>query len=197
MGADISLIVLSHLDTPMSSSDSSTQESPRTSYRSSRPRRRFNFSQMEKKTPTAVEQAAAEESLRFDTAVERQPEGTDLTPQRIQHAVNENQQGDAHSDPTKQRGLTNLGTPQELVQKLAGVGYECLPFLAVQIALLLNSPCGRVRALLLEGPSGCGKSFMAKSLAKISGAELMCLSCYKGMPTQNLIESPSTLALKP
>lgn len=36
---------------------------------------------------------------------------------------------------------------------------------------------------------------MAKSLAKITGAEFMCLSCYTGMPTQNLIESPSTLAM--
>lgn len=36
---------------------------------------------------------------------------------------------------------------------------------------------------------------MAKSLAKVAGAELMCLSCYKGIPTQNLIEVPSTLAM--
>ncbi len=88
-----------------------------------------------------------------------------------------------------------LGTPQEIVSKLEEVGYECLPYLAVQLGLLFNTPAERVRALLLEGPSGCGKSFLAKSLAKLTGAEFMCLSCYRGMPTQNLIEAPSTLAL--
>lgn len=92
-------------------------------------------------------------------------------------------------------GFNELGNPQQLAEKLSKVGYQCLPFLAVQVALLLNSKSNRIRALLLEGPSGCGKSFFAKSLAKISGAELLCLSCYKGMPTQNLIESPSTLAM--
>lgn len=92
-------------------------------------------------------------------------------------------------------GFDHVGTPQEISEKLALVGYQCLHYLAVQIGLILNTPTTRTRALLLEGPSGCGKSFMAKSLAKIIGAELMCLSCYKGMPTQNLVESPSTLAM--
>ena len=89
----------------------------------------------------------------------------------------------------------NVGTPEDLAEKLGKVGYQCLPFIATQISLVCNVPNDRIRALLLEGPSGCGKSYMAKSLAKITGAELMCLSCYRGMPTQNLIESPSTLAM--
>ncbi len=92
-------------------------------------------------------------------------------------------------------GFDFVGTPQVISEKLSKVGYQCLHYLAVQIGLILNTPTTRTRALLLEGPSGCGKSFMAKSLAKISGAELMCLSCYNGMPTQNLVESPSTLAM--
>jgi AAA domain (dynein-related subfamily) len=92
-------------------------------------------------------------------------------------------------------GFSHIGGPKELATKLEKVGYECLHYLAVQMSLLLNTPTNRIRALLLEGPSGCGKSYMAKSLAKISGAELMCLSCYKGMITQNLVESPSTLAM--
>ena len=92
-------------------------------------------------------------------------------------------------------GLTNIGTPAELTKKLAEVKYECLPFLATQVALLLNTPTEKVRTLLLEGPPGCGKSYMAKSLAKISGAEFMCLSCYSGMNTQHLIEAPSEVAM--
>jgi len=92
-------------------------------------------------------------------------------------------------------GLTNIGNAEELRAKLEQVGYHAGEFICSQVSLLLNTPSLSVRALLLEGPSGCGKSFLAKSLAKISGAELMCLTCYKGMPLQNLIESPSTLAL--
>jgi hypothetical protein len=92
-------------------------------------------------------------------------------------------------------GLTTVGGPEELTCKLAEVGYECLPYLAVQISLLLNTPYDRVRALLLEGPPGCGKSYMAKCLARITGADFMCLSCYDGMNTQHLIEQPSTLGL--
>ncbi len=92
-------------------------------------------------------------------------------------------------------GFTAASSPQELIAKLEKVGYQCLPYVAVQLCLLLNTPTDRARSLLLEGPSGCGKSFMAKSLAKVCGAELLCLSCYKGMPMQNLIESPSTLAM--
>ncbi|NLF26093.1 MAG: AAA family ATPase, partial [Deltaproteobacteria bacterium] len=92
-------------------------------------------------------------------------------------------------------GLTKVGTPEELMLKLSDVGYQCLPFNAAQMALLLNAPTDSVRAILLEGPSGCGKSFMAKCLAKITGAELMCLTCYPGMELKNLIEYPSTLAM--
>ncbi|MBX7143185.1 MAG: ATP-binding protein [Oligoflexia bacterium] len=92
-------------------------------------------------------------------------------------------------------GFESFANPMELAEKLGQVGYQCLPFVALQVSLLLKSKSNRIKALLLEGPSGCGKSYFAKSLAKISGAELMCLSCYRGMPTQNLIESPSTLAM--
>ncbi len=92
-------------------------------------------------------------------------------------------------------GLTNVGAPQEIARRLKAVGYECLPFNATQMGLLLNTPADRVRAILLEGPSGCGKSFLAKCLAKITGAEFMCLSCYKDMNIQHLIEVPSMLAV--
>jgi len=89
----------------------------------------------------------------------------------------------------------DIQDPASLKHRLGEVGYQCLDFVAYQIALVLSTPSDKVRALLLEGPSGCGKSFMAKSLAKITGADFMCLSCYTGMPTANLIESPSTLAM--
>jgi len=92
-------------------------------------------------------------------------------------------------------GFAHIGGPQELARKLELVGYQCLPHNAIQISLLLNTPTSKIRSLLLEGPSGCGKSFMAKSLSKITGAELMCLSCYKDMELKNLVESPSAFAV--
>lgn len=92
-------------------------------------------------------------------------------------------------------GFHNAGSPKELAEKLEQVGYMCLPHNAIQIALLLNTASDKIRALLLEGPSGCGKSFMAKCLSMITGAELMCLSCYRNMPLNHLIESPSSFAI--
>lgn len=92
-------------------------------------------------------------------------------------------------------GLTNLGTPEEIEIELAKVGYFCMPFYAAQLALVLNNPTPSIRTLMLEGPSGCGKSFLAKSLAKITGAEFMCLSCFKGMNLDHLIEKPSQMAV--
>jgi MoxR-like ATPase len=92
-------------------------------------------------------------------------------------------------------GLTKFDDPEEMARRLAAVGYQCARFTATQMSLLLSSPSDRVRAMLLEGPSGCGKSFLAKCLAKITGADFMCLSCYWGMNTAHLIEVPSALAI--
>lgn len=101
-----------------------------------------------------------------------------------------------HSDYKPEHiGFKTVGSPEELEVKLADVGYHCLPFYAVQMSLLLNTRVNSVKCMLLEGPSGCGKSFMAKSLAKITGAELMCIQCFKGMNLQHLIEIPSTLGM--
>ena len=137
-----------------------------------------------------VEQAEITADFRFDFAVPKKEEK-----KVVAYQIPGSDSSEVVIPAGNEASLVNVGTPQELINKLSTVGYQCLPFFAAQIALLLNTPSSRVRALLLEGPSGCGKSYMAKSLAKITGAELMCLSCYKGMPTQNLIESPSTLAL--
>ncbi len=53
-------------------------------------------------------------------------------------------------------GFQKVGGPHELVEKLNRVGYHCMHYLAVQIALLLNTPTeSRIRALFLDGPSCC------------------------------------------
>ena len=92
-------------------------------------------------------------------------------------------------------GWNTIAGPDELIRKLKVVGYECMPFVASQISLLLNTPTKKVRGLLLEGPSGCGKSFMAQSISKVVGAEYMCLSCYPDMNTEFLVEKPSEIAM--
>ena len=104
---------------------------------------------------------------------------------------------DLDKDFLPELGLQTVGDPITLTKKLELSGYECLPYLAFQISLLLNTQTedSKIRSLLLEGPSGCGKSFLAKSLAKITKAELLVLSCYNGMETRNLIEAPSSFAL--
>jgi energy-coupling factor transporter ATP-binding protein EcfA2 len=93
--------------------------------------------------------------------------------------------------------LSNIGDPITLTNKLDKVGYECMPYLAFQLSLLLNTApdSSRIRSVLLEGPSGCGKSYLAKSLAKLTSSELLVLSCYRGMETRNLLEAPSSFAL--
>jgi MoxR-like ATPase len=116
----------------------------------------------------------------------------------------ENQEDDSFELPTSRasvtplphkRGFSHLGSPIEIQEKLQEVGYECVPSLATHLSLCLSTPVNRVKSMLLEGPSGAGKSFLAKSIATIAGARLEVLSCYSGMRTENLIESPSTLAL--
>jgi MoxR-like ATPase len=92
-------------------------------------------------------------------------------------------------------GLTKVGNPAEVISKLEKVGCKCSPYNAIQLSLILSVPTALVRSLLFEGQPGCGKSFTAKCLAKITGAEFMCLTCYPGMDLQGLIEKPSNIAI--
>lgn len=92
-------------------------------------------------------------------------------------------------------GWQHIGSPELVTEKLARVGYECMPYLAKQIALICSVRRDMVRSLLLEGPPGCGKSFLGKMLARVAGAEFMTLQCYTGMDTRTLIESRNEVAI--
>jgi MoxR-like ATPase len=92
-------------------------------------------------------------------------------------------------------GLTKVGNPAEVLAKLESVGYHAGAFIGIQVSLLLSTPTSLVRSMLLEGPPGCGKSYLAKCLAKITGADLMVLTCFPGMNAQSLIEQPSSVAI--
>jgi len=92
-------------------------------------------------------------------------------------------------------GWQHVGNPTDIIDKLAKVGYECLPYLAKQVSLLLNVKREMVKTFLLEGPPGCGKSYLAKALARIAGAEYMAVQCYTDMPTSLLIEYRNEVAI--
>jgi MoxR-like ATPase len=92
-------------------------------------------------------------------------------------------------------GWQHVGSPTEIIEKLEKVGYECLPYLAKQVGLLLNVKREMVKTFLLEGPPGCGKSFLAKALARIAGAEYMAVQCYTEMDTSLLIEYRNEVAI--
>jgi MoxR-like ATPase len=92
-------------------------------------------------------------------------------------------------------GWQHVGNPTEIIDKLAKVGYECMPYLAKQVCLLLNTKREMVKTFLLEGPPGCGKSYLAKALARIAGAEYIAVQCYQDMPTSLLVEYRNEVAI--
>jgi MoxR-like ATPase len=92
-------------------------------------------------------------------------------------------------------GWQHVGSPTDIIDKLAKVNYECPTYLGKQIGLFLNVKREMVKTLLLEGPPGCGKSYLAKCLAKIAGAEYMAVQCYTDMPTSLLIEYRNEVAI--
>ena len=77
------------------------------------------------------------------------------------------------------------GSPEEVREALAGVGYLADDTLATAILLALRMQ----RPLFLEGEPGTGKTEVAKALIAIRGGELIRLQCYEGIDaTQALAE---------
>ena len=77
------------------------------------------------------------------------------------------------------------GSPDEVREALAGVGYLADDTLSTAILLALRMQ----RPLFLEGEPGTGKTEVAKALIAIRGGELIRLQCYEGIDaTQALAE---------
>jgi MoxR-like ATPase len=74
-------------------------------------------------------------------------------------------------------GVSDYGSPAELTNALADVGYLADDGLATAgfLALRLGRP------LFLEGDAGVGKTAFAQALAEATGAHFVRLSCYEGI----------------
>src|SRR6202048_2605637 len=71
-----------------------------------------------------------------------------------------------------------MNLPREQISdRLASVGYVADRDIATALWLMdyLKRP------LLLEGEAGVGKTEVAKALAAVHAAELICLQCYEGL----------------
>lgn len=70
---------------------------------------------------------------------------------------------------------------------LSGVGYVASEKLAAQIALLLASNGGSVRAMLLDGPPGAGKTALAKATANILGVDYVYTQAHPGSSPEDFL----------
>ncbi len=68
-------------------------------------------------------------------------------------------------------------SPAGIAEALTGVGY--LPDHRISQVVFLAAQLGK--PVLVEGPAGVGKTELAKSVAKVTGRDLIRLQCYEGL----------------
>lgn len=73
--------------------------------------------------------------------------------------------------------MTSLGSVDDVTRALATTGYLADVDLATSLYLALRLG----RPLFLEGEAGVGKTELARSLATVTGGELIRLQCYEGI----------------
>src|SRR5215211_5866362 len=83
----------------------------------------------------------------------------------------------ALSSCTSYDGRVVFGSVEDVEQALASDSYLADRGLATAVYLALAMQ----RPLLLEGEAGVGKTEVAKTLARLLGAELIRLQCYEGI----------------
>ena len=70
---------------------------------------------------------------------------------------------------------------------LSSAGYVASEKLATQVALLLASNGGSVRAMLLDGPPGAGKTALAKAVARILGVDYIYTQAHPGSAPEDFL----------
>ncbi|MBP9802975.1 MAG: MoxR family ATPase [Candidatus Pacebacteria bacterium] len=76
---------------------------------------------------------------------------------------------------------------QETLTALRTVGYVANDKLATQIALLLASNGGSVKAMLLDGPPGAGKTHLAKCVARMMGVDYIYTQAHPGSVPEDFL----------
>ncbi|AZG44735.1 AAA family ATPase [Gordonia insulae] len=79
-------------------------------------------------------------------------------------------------DPTVADDAIEFTDVADVVERFADAGYLADQRLATTV--FLQSRLGK--PILLEGPAGVGKTQLAKTLAEVTGRELLRLQCYEG-----------------
>jgi MoxR-like ATPase len=85
--------------------------------------------------------------------------------------------------PTSYDGGVAFGSVEDVERALAGDSYLADRGLATAVYLALAMQ----RPLLLEGEAGVGKTEVAKTLARLLGAELIRLQCYEGIDSSQAL----------
>ena len=70
---------------------------------------------------------------------------------------------------------------------LSAVGYVASDELAAQVALLLASNGGSVKAMLLDGPPGVGKTHLAKCVARMLGVDYVYIQAHPGSAPEDFL----------
>lgn len=74
-----------------------------------------------------------------------------------------------------------------VLDALRTVGYVAAERLAAQVALLLASNGGTVKAMLLDGPPGAGKTHLAKCVARILGVDYIYIQAHPGSAPEDFL----------
>lgn len=84
---------------------------------------------------------------------------------------------------------------KKIVAALMVVGYMAAEKLAAQVALLLASNGGSIKAMLLDGPPGAGKTALAKAVANILGVDYVYIQAHPGSAPEDFLYDANIVSI--